>query len=71
MLEHLKKEFQFKYLSLSYKNLKDDYDEDNLLTLFHDSFVSINKFFIKVFFSSFSFYLSIHLIESFIYLFLT
>jgi hypothetical protein len=40
--EHLRKEFQLKYFSLNYKNLNDDYqDEDKLLKLFHDSFVSI------------------------------
>ena len=39
-LEQLKKEFQLKYFSLNYSNLKDEYDEDKLLKLFHDSFVS-------------------------------
>ena len=45
MLNHFKKEFQFKNLSLNFTHLNDDYDDDDLLKLFYDAFVSIILFY--------------------------
>jgi hypothetical protein len=44
MLEHLKKEFNFKNFSLNYNHLSDTYDEEGVLRSFYDSFVSIFHF---------------------------